>query len=143
MPIFDKTDTDIKRIVDEKYDKNYLIDGQRGMAHFTHKHIIKGENGNNSYMVSDVSRGHGKYRLSETEIVTDPEMKGLTRKMYPSVKEKAMKLVQSQNPIENKILFQGFWNLNELVKNNAPFRKELTSLLLTFETLRLQDGSQI
>ena len=143
MPIFDKSDTDIKRIVDEKYDRNFLIDGQKGVARFTDKHITTDENGNRSYMISDVSRGNGKYKTSETEVVTDPEMKGLTRKIHPAVKEKAIKLVQKENPIENKILFDGFWSVNDMDKNNASFRKEFTSLLLTSQILKLQDGSQI
>ena len=130
MSVFDKTDTDIHRIVQEKYDKNYLIDGQKGVANFTYKYIVMDKDGNSAYMVSDVSRGHGKYKISETEIVIDPEMKGLANKVYPIIKEKGVEIVQNANPIENKILCKGFYDINDMDNNNVPFRKHMVSLLM-------------
>lgn len=130
--VFDKSDEDINKIVNEKYDRNYLMDGQKGVAKFTHEHILKSSNGE-VYMVCDISRGHGKYKISATETVIDPEMKSLSRKIHPSVKQKAIKIAE-KNIVKYPCIQDGYEDVCKMDKNNASFRKELVSLILDKET---------
>ena len=142
--VFNKTDTDITRIVEEKYTKEYLMDGQKGVARFVAKYILMDDKGVGSYIVSDIVRGNGKYKISETEIVSDPEMKGLSRRIYKIILKKSVKIIQKvKNPMENKLLLEGFESVSGMNNNNACFRKELTSRLLNPEpVLRLENSSE-
>ena len=139
--LYTRTQEDIERIVEEKYDKNYLIDGQRGVAHFTYDHILEQDSeGNLSYALTDASRYNGKYKISETEIVVDTEMKGLAREIYPAIKKKTLKMSEKENIMKNKIVYSAVVEIINMLKNNAPFRKEFGSLLVS-KFPRRQNGS--
>ena len=43
LSIFNKSDEDIKQLVEDNYNKDYLIEGQKGVARFTHSHVLKTE----------------------------------------------------------------------------------------------------
>ena len=38
-----KNDEDIKKIVDEKYNAEFLLEGQKGVARFTNSHVLNKE----------------------------------------------------------------------------------------------------
>jgi len=89
LGVFDKSAADIKRIVDEKYNREYLLQGQKGVAIFTQKHVINTEPDKPPiYIITDHSRGNGKYKISDTETVTDQGLSGLTKKIHPSIKKR-------------------------------------------------------
>ena len=132
MPVFDKKQDDIKEIVYENYDKNYLADGQKGVARFTHAYILKNKDETKPpmYVVTDKSRGNGKYRISDTEVVTDIGMAGLTKKVHPSIKEKASIIISSEDNIfDNKRLLDGFQEVYKMQDDNSIFRREIVVLL--------------
>jgi hypothetical protein len=124
MGVFDKSAADIKRIVDEKYDRAYLIQGQKGVAIFTNKHVINHGVGKPPiYVITDRSRGNGKYKISEDEVVTDTGMTGLTKKVYPSIKNKAVFITSTHpNPIEDEEMMSGYHEVFEMDIDNSSFR---------------------
>lgn len=124
MGVFDKTPNDIKRIVDENYDRSYLVQGQKGVAKFTTKHVLEnGENTRPIYVITDKSRGNGKYKISETEIVSDPKMAGLTKRVHPSIKKKAINITSEQpNFLEDEELMAGYHEVFEMDEDNTIFR---------------------
>ena len=132
LGVFDKTPDDIKRIVDENYNKQYLVQGQKGVAIFTSKHVLnKDSNESPIYVITDRSRGNGKYKISENEFVTDTGMSGLTKKVQPSIKNKAVYIIGSEpNIFENEDLLSGYHEVVEMDQDNSTFRnclvKELT-----------------
>jgi len=128
LSIFDKTDDDIDRIVNEKYNKDYLIAGQKGVARFTHSHVLNTE-GDPIYEITDRSRGHGRYKKSNSEVVRDHGMKGLTTKVLPSIKQKAIKIVQS-DPVyfTNEAITYGMNEVYSLNDDNSSFRNEMIKL---------------
>ena len=129
LSIFDKSDDDIKRIVNEKYNKDYLIAGQKGVARFTHYHVLSTE-GNPIYEITDRSRGHGRYKKSDSEVVRDHGMKGLTTKVLPSIKKKAIRIVQSE-PVyfTDEALTNGMNEVYALNDDNSSFRTEMIKLI--------------
>ena len=129
LSIFDKSDDDINKIVDEKYNKDYLIAGQKGVARFTHSHVLNTD-GNPIYEITDRSRGHGRYKKSDNEVVRDHEMKGLTTKVLPSIKKKAIRIVQSE-PVyfTDEALTNGMNEVYALNDDNSPFRSEMIKLV--------------
>jgi len=128
LSIFDKTDDDINRIVNEKYNKDYLIAGQKGVARFTHYHVLNTE-GDPIYEITDRSRGHGRYKKSNSELVRDHGMKGLTTKVLPSIKQKVIKIVQS-DPIyfTDEAITYGMNDVYSLNDDNSSFRNEMIKL---------------
>jgi hypothetical protein len=143
LSVFDKTQADIKRIVNEKYDKEYLKAGQKGVAQFTTKHIINSEESKFPlYVITDKSRGNGKYRKSNAEVVTDNKMTGLTRKVYPSIKERAIDIANKEDAIRHPELMDGYREVYEMSEDNTIFRNEMVrelskDILLTTSTLLL------
>ena len=131
LGVFDKTESDINSIVNEKYDRQYLIQGQKGVAKFTSQHLLKTTKDKPPiYLITDRSRGNGKYKTSKNEIVTDTGMNGLTKKIYPSIKKKAIFITVSHpNPLEDEELMAGYHDVYEMDENNTVFRINLVKEL--------------
>ena len=132
LGVFDKSADDIKKIVDEKYDREYLVQGQLGVARFTHKHVLDGEDKeqNPVYLITDKNRGNGKYKISETEVVSDPNMNGLTKRVHPSIKSKAIYITSTHpNPLSDEDMMNGYREVYEMGENNTIFRKGMIKLL--------------
>jgi hypothetical protein len=132
MSVFDKSEDDINKIVEEKYDKNYLIQGQKGVARFTSMYVLKSDDKTKPpiYLITDKSRGNGKYKVSESEMVTDIGMSGLTKKVQPSIKKKAINIAAIEpNFIVNEHLFDGYQEVFDMEDDNGIFRKELVRIL--------------
>ena len=130
LSVFNKTATDIKKIVEENYDKEYLIQGQKGVARFTHSHVLKTEEKQLPiYTITDKTRGNGKYRSSETEVVTDPCMFGLTKKIYPNIKIKAINIGLAEGIMKNQEMFGGYQEVFNMIDDNTVFREEMVRLV--------------
>jgi len=133
LSVFDKTQEDISRLVDENYNKDYLIDGQKGVARFTNLHVLKSSDSKKPpiYVITDKSRGNGKYKVSETETVSDIGMNGLTNKVHPSIKKKAINIAANENSLEDEKLFEGYQEVFNMQDDNGIFRRELSKILET------------
>ncbi len=130
LGVFDKTHEDIKKIVDKHYDRKYLVQGQKGVAIFTNKHVLKSDGNKPIYIITDHNRGNGKYKVSDTEVVTDPGMSGLTKKVYPIIKKKAIYIVSTDpNPMEDDELMTGYHEVFDMGENNSVFRSMLIKQL--------------
>ena len=131
LGVFNKSSADIKRIVDENYDRTYLVQGQKGVAKFTHKHVLTNDHEKPPiYVITDRSRGNGKYKISETEVVTDTGMSGLTKKVHPSIKSKAVFITStSANPLEDEEMMAGYHEVFEMDQDNGIFRTHLAEIL--------------
>jgi hypothetical protein len=68
----------IKQMVDEKLTKNYICDGQKGVAQFAYNNLLKDEEGNMNYICSDPSRHIFKFQNSEGNIEKDLKANKLT-----------------------------------------------------------------
>ena len=129
LSVFNKSEKDIKQLVDDNYNKEYLIEGQKGVARFTHSHVLKTEvNEMPMYAITDKTRGNGKYKSSKFEVVIDNGMQGLTKKIHPSIKNKAINIALVEDAMNNLEIYQGYQEVFNMNDDNSVFRKEMIRL---------------
>lgn len=142
LAVFDKSNEEIKRIVEEKYNRSYFLKGQEGVARFAHSHVINPEDNTPLYQITDKTRGHGRYKKSEDEIVTDTGMMGLTNKIHPSVKEKAAAFLAQDWDEEKEESWDAFQEIMNMRKNNGKFRNAMIKLMIG-ETLDDEEMAEV
>ena len=81
------------------------------------------------YTLADKSRGNGKYKKSENEVVTDTGMTGLTNCVYPSLRAKAIKMVVENVDEYDEMLVTGMQEVVRTDQDNSEFRKEYSRLV--------------
>jgi hypothetical protein len=125
LAVFNKTDDDIQKLVYDEFNKAYLIKGQKGAAEFANTKIINnGKDGKPIYIITDRTRGNGRYRTSDNETVIDNGMIGLTDKVMPSMKRKAAVIYMDE--FGNNEIAAGY---NDLVQDDmSDFRNEMIKL---------------
>jgi len=129
LSVFNKSDEDIKQLVENNYNKEYLIEGQKGVARFTHSHVLKTEaNQLPMYTITDKTRGNGKYKTSNSEVVIDNGMQGLTKKIHPSIKNKAINIAIIEDAMNNKDIYDGYQEIFNMDDDNSVFREEMIRL---------------
>ena len=129
LSVFNKSDDDIKQLVQDNYNKEYLIEGQKGVARFTHSHVLKTEpNQLPMYTITDKTRGNGKYKNSNSEVVIDNGMQGLTKKLHPSIKNKAINIAIVEDAMNNQEVYEGYQEVFKMDDDNSVFREEMIRL---------------
>lgn len=130
LSIFSKSNEDIDRVVDEKYTKDYLRDGQTGVAQFAKQHLINTDpTAPLEYVVTDRSRFHGKFVGENNESMPDTNMQGLTRKIHPSINKKACKIMRGENDVfSDEELIRGFTEVRKMIDDNSQFCKVFTKI---------------
>jgi Zn-finger nucleic acid-binding protein len=125
--VFNKTSEDIDRIFQQSFDRNYLIDGQKGVAQFTKLYILEQTaNKPKVYLITDRSRYKAIYKNPNGEICVDYGMQGLTRKIHPSAKKKSLQIVREhENTDLYDILSDRYVKISEMTDNNGGFRQEM------------------
>ena len=130
LSVFNKTEEDIKQLVEDNYNKEYLIEGQKGVARFTHSHVLKTEaNQMPMYTITDKTRGNGKYKSSNSEVVIDNGMHGLTKKLHPSIKNKAINIAITEDAMNNQDVYEGYQEVFKMDDDNSVFREEMIRLM--------------
>jgi len=100
----------LKNILDSKFDTNYILDGQKGLAHFAKDHFLKDDDGNLNYVCTDPSRQTFKYKDELGDIQKDVKAKKLTKILIDAgLKEK------------NNTISNDWWTSDEGKINNDRF----------------------
>ena len=122
----------VKKIIYDKYDINYFLYGQKGIARFAAENLLKDDDGNYTYNCTDPSRNIFKYKNTKGEIEKDVEAKKLTNYLVNGgIKDKAIdvssKWCENEEGKVDKDKFiimaekhDSILNLNE---NNNEFKK--------------------
>lgn len=98
------TDEQIKNTVDDKYDKNYLFDGQKGIADFSYEHFLTNPTTNDVYYaVSDKSRYYFVYKKNDMEYFIDMKGKHFLDRITPHVFNKSQNILEEVKDSDNKI----------------------------------------
>lgn len=141
LSIFSKSIEDIDRVVNEKYTKDYLRDGQTGVAQFAKRHLINTDPGAPlEYVVTDRSRFHGKFIGADNESIPDTNMQGLTQKIHPSIDKKACKIMKGENDVfSDQDLLNGFTEVRKMIHDNSQFCKVFTKI---HDVKNLPDGKK-
>jgi len=108
---FDLNDSKkFKTILDSKFDTNYILDGQKGLAHFAKDHFLKDDDGKLKYVCTDPGRQTFKYKDELGDIQKDVKAKKLTKiLMDAGLKEK------------NNTVAVDWWTSDEGKINNDRF----------------------
>jgi hypothetical protein len=134
---FNNTDQ-VKQLIEKKYDKKYLFQGQKGVAQFAVDYILKDDTGQLKYICTDPSRQIFKYKDPEGYIKKDIEAKKLTGFLVDSgIKEKthnsAIEFWTDENGDVNGEKCSSFLETAQSIKNNnndnSVFKKELINII--------------
>ena len=125
-----------KQIIEEKYNMNYILEGQKGMADFTVENMLKDENGNFKYICTDPSRNIFKFKDPSGEIIKDVDAKKLTNFLIDGgIKTKACNMaIQWWTNEKGEIdgakcdyLLDKAESIKSLKEDNTIFKRELIS----------------
>jgi len=127
----------VKQLIDEKYDKKYLFQGQKGVAQFAVDYILKDDTGQLKYVCTDPSRQIFKYKDSEGFIKKDVEAKKLTGFLVNSgIQEKTHDVAIDFWTDENgdvdgekcSVLLEPAQSIKNIKHDNTAFKKELVNI---------------
>ena len=95
-----------------------------------HSHVLKTEpNQLPMYTITDKTRGNGKYKTSNSEVVIDNGMQGLTKKLHPSIKNKAINIAIVEDAMNNQDVYEGYQDVFKMDDDNSVFREEMIRLV--------------
>ena len=127
----------IKDLIDNNYNLDYIFSGQKGCAKFALENIIKDEDGNLKYICSDPSRFVYKFKDENGNIQKDLDAKKLTNLLVESgIKTKVSDLANKWWTDENgktnidkfELLLDKTESIRYLSEDNTEFKKELASM---------------
>ena len=129
----------IKDLIDDNYNINYAIDGQKGLARFVVDNLLKDENGELLYICTDPSRQIFKYKDDSGEIKKDVEAKKLTNYIVDGGIKKKTIDVSNKWYTDDKggvdtdkfnIMIEKQQNILKLQDDNTSFKKELATITI-------------
>jgi hypothetical protein len=127
----------IKQMINDKLNKDYICDGQKGVAQFAYNNLLKDEEGNMNYICSDPSRHIFKFHNSEGNIEKDVKAIKLTNMLIEAgITNKALSVAPSlwteDDGKINSNKFQTYGpyttEISSMQLDNSIFRNELASL---------------
>ena len=133
MP-FNLTQEEIRQKIEENFTEKHLIEGQKGVAIFTHDNLLLDENSNLKYLCGDTSRLLFYYKNEDGSIQKDPKGTNLTKMIAEDVIAKSHKMVMDisdDSTIEllQKLDYQNiFYDIKHLRDNNGKFISSLSLL---------------
>jgi hypothetical protein len=127
----------IKQMINEKLNKNYICDGQKGVAQFAYDTLLKDDEGNMNYICSDPSRHIFKFQNSEGNIEKDIKANKLTNMLIDAgITNKTLSVAPSlwteDDGKIDSIKFQTYGpytsEITSMQVDNSVFRNELACL---------------
>ena len=133
---FDNIDK-IKNAIEDKLDINYVVDGQKRLAHFVKDNLLMDDSGKLRYICTDPSRQIFKYKDSTGEVKKDVEAKKLTNYILEGgIRTKSAVLGNDWckddkgdiNLDRFNVMMDQQQSIMKLSDDNNSFKKELVSL---------------
>ena len=124
----------IKQKIEENFTEKHLIEGQKGVAIFTHDNLLLDENNNLKYLCGDTSRNYFYYKNPDGTIEKDPKATNLTKMIAEDVIAKSHNMVMEildDDTIEllQKLDYQNiFYDIKHLRNDNGKFISNLSLL---------------
>jgi len=127
----------IKQLIDEKLNKDYVCDGQKGVALFAVNTMLQDDNNNKNYICSDISRYIFKFQNSEGNVEKDVKALKLTNMLIDAgISSKSYTVAQSLwTDKDGKIDANKFetyspyiYQIATMQLDNSIFRNELACL---------------
>jgi hypothetical protein len=118
-------------MIKESFTKDYMIEGQKGVAKFAVDKLLRDENGKLQYVCTDPSRQIYKFKTVEGEMERDVKARKLTKSIVEELKKKAQNITLQTVTDDSDVfmlLTNNFQDINDLEEDNAEFRNALASL---------------
>jgi hypothetical protein len=131
----------IKDIINDNFNIDYAVNGQKGLAKFVVDNFLTDENGNLNYICTDPSRQIFKYKDSTTgEIKKDVEAKKLTNYIVDGgIKKKTVDVANDWYTDDSgkidmnkfNIMLDQQQSILKMKDDNNSFKKELVTITIT------------
>jgi hypothetical protein len=118
-------------MIKESFTKDYMIEGQKGVAKFAVDKLLRDENGKLQYVCTDPSRQIYKFKTVEGEMERDVKARKLTKSIVEELKKKVQNITLQTVTDDSDVfmlLTNNFQDINDLEEDNAEFRNTLASL---------------
>ena len=130
----DLSNEKMKDIIENSFNANYMIQGQKGVAKFAYDTMLKDEEGRLKYICTDPSRQIFQYKNGEGEIQKDVKAKKLTKALLDGELKSASHKIASDKMKDNAEDFLEYstyyLDIKELEDDNSDFSKELSTLVI-------------
>lgn len=124
----------MKDMIDNSFNADYMIQGQKGVAKFAYDTMLKDEEGKLKYICTDPSRQIFQYKNCEGEIQKDVKAKKLTKALLDGELKSASHKIASDKMKDNSDDFLEYstyyLDIKELEDDNSDFSKELSTLVI-------------
>lgn len=129
---FDINKENFTEKINEHFNKNYLVNGQKGVAQFVVEKILKDDEGKLMYICTDPSRQIYRFKSVDGFIERDVKAKKLTTALYDELRSKSHRIsdteIKDSDP-DIFVLYSGrFQDIKDLDDDNSEFRVELANL---------------
>lgn len=128
---FDINKNNFTEKIQKHFDKNYLVNGQKGVAQFVVEKILKDKDGKLMYICTDPSRQIYRFKGNDGIMERDIKAKKLTSALYEEIKSKSYTITNEEIKGNSDLFLQYsgyFQDIIELDDDNADFRIELANL---------------
>lgn len=118
-------------MIKESFTKDYMIEGQKGVAKFAVDKLLRDENGKLQYVCTDPSRQIYKFKTIEGEMERDVKARKLTKSIVDELKKKAQNITLQTVTDDSDVFMlitNNLQNINGLEEDNSDFRNTLASL---------------
>jgi len=124
----------VKDMIENSFNANYMIQGQKGVAKFAYDTMLKDDQGKLKYICTDPSRQIFQYKNEEGELQKDVKAKKLTKALLDGELKSASHKIASDKMKENTEDFLEYstyyLDIKELEDDNSDFSKELSTLVI-------------
>jgi len=132
MTPLDMSKDGFAKSIQEKFTKNYLLDGQKGAARFAVDNLLKDDQGKLQYVCTDPSRQIYRFKTLTGDLERDVKAKKLTKALVENLTKKSHNISASEidgNDTDVFVVYtSNFQDIRDLANDNGDFRAELASL---------------
>jgi len=128
---FDMNKQKFSDVIKESFTKDYMIEGQKGVAKFAVDKLLKDEDGKLQYVCTDPSRQIYKFKTIEGDVERDVKAQKLTNNIIEEIKRKSQSIVVADMNSDVDVFMliaNNFQEINGMEGDNSDFRNTLASL---------------
>ena len=128
---FDMNKQKFSDVIKESFTKDYMIEGQKGVAKFAVDKLLKDEDGKLQYVCTDPSRQIYKFKTIEGDVERDVKAQKLTKNIIDEIKKKSQSIVVADMNSDADVFMliaNNFQEINGMEGDNSDFRNTLASL---------------
>lgn len=123
----------IASIVEEKFNKKYLMLEELGLVDFAMKNLLTDEEGKRQMICTDSARRNFLCKNDNNEPFKDPDATNFTGMYIPPIEKKSGKILREMDEdtdeIECGMILKGISNLEKIKKNNSILTSHLAKRL--------------